>query len=82
MSRRTYEDDDGRVVAKMNVEGMPWYRPGPTDPAAPSSGEPLSKHETLLILLSSMKWAFLASAGMCVGGVLFILFCCKVWFKA
>ena len=26
MSRKKrYEDDDGRVVARMNVEGMPWY---------------------------------------------------------
>ena len=22
---RKYEDDDGRVIANMNVEGMPWY---------------------------------------------------------
>ena len=24
--KRAYEDDDGRVIAPMNVEGMPWYR--------------------------------------------------------
>ncbi len=23
--RRVYEDDDGRTIADMNVEGMPWY---------------------------------------------------------
>jgi len=22
---REYDDDDGRVIANMNVEGMPWY---------------------------------------------------------
>ena len=22
---RKYDDDDGRVIANMNVEGMPWY---------------------------------------------------------
>jgi len=25
MARRTYDDDDGRTIADMNVEGMPWY---------------------------------------------------------
>ena len=24
--KRTYEDDDGRVIASMNVDGMPWYQ--------------------------------------------------------
>lgn len=28
--RKKYDDDDGRVIAKMNVDGMPWYTPGPT----------------------------------------------------
>lgn len=29
MSRKNkkHEDDDGRTVADMNVEGMPWYTP-------------------------------------------------------
>lgn len=25
--RKKYDDDDGRTVADMNVEGMPWYNP-------------------------------------------------------
>lgn len=28
--KKKYDDDDGRVIAKMNVEGMPWYTPGHT----------------------------------------------------
>ena len=23
--KKQYEDDDGRTIANMNVEGMPWY---------------------------------------------------------
>ena len=23
--RKVYDDDDGRTIANMNVEGMPWY---------------------------------------------------------
>lgn len=25
-SKKQYDDDDGRTIADMNVEGMPWYR--------------------------------------------------------
>ena len=24
---KKYEDDDGRTIADLNVEGMPWYNP-------------------------------------------------------
>jgi len=24
-NRKIYDDDDGRTIANMNVEGMPWY---------------------------------------------------------
>lgn len=25
MSKKQYDDDDGRVIASMDVDGMPWY---------------------------------------------------------
>ena len=25
IKRKVYDDDDGRTIANMNVEGMPWY---------------------------------------------------------
>ena len=25
MGKKIYDDDDGRVIAPMNVDGMPWY---------------------------------------------------------
>jgi hypothetical protein len=80
--RRLPADDDGRVIAGMNVEGMPWYCPAPPAAADPEHGSELTKHETLLIMLSAMKWAFLATGALSLGGVLFILFCVKVWFRA
>ncbi|MFA6947475.1 MAG: hypothetical protein WCQ72_00665 [Eubacteriales bacterium] len=27
-NKKTYDDDDGRVIAPMNLEGMPWNNPG------------------------------------------------------
>ena len=43
MSRKKRsEDDDGRVVARMNVEGMPWYveRNGDTPEQSENGGQP------------------------------------------
>ena len=28
--KRTYDDDDGRTIANMDVDGMPWYSGGPS----------------------------------------------------
>lgn len=47
--RKTYDDDDGRVIANMNVEGMPWYREGADDPA-PEGGERMSRAETRMFV--------------------------------
>jgi len=79
--RKTHQDDDGRVVAKMNVDGMPWYMP--SEQKAPENNElsDLSRGETWEIIKGTVK------AGLLIGGVfmvvflLFILFCIFVWFR-
>ncbi|MDP3447993.1 MAG: hypothetical protein Q8S22_08040 [Eubacteriales bacterium] len=79
-------EDDGRTIVNMNVEGMPGYRrelDGQAVYRAPEQErkkEQLSPRETRMILLASMKWAFLFSAGFSLILVLFVLFCIKVWF--
>jgi len=45
--KRKYEDDDGRVIAPMNVHGMPWYlgdRIGTE--TCQGDGSPVSNSET------------------------------------
>ena len=73
------EDDDGRTIADMNVDGMPWY----TRRSSPSEKgkTPLSKDE-----LRAYRWAALKSALLIVlifGAVfaLFLAFCDFIWFK-
>ena len=85
-SRRTDEQDDGRTIANMNVEGMPGYR-RILDEAKPSAAgeqsrpaELLSARETRMVILAGMKWALLFAAGFAAVLVLFVLFCVKVWF--
>ena len=80
--KKTYDDDDGRVVAPMNVDGMPWYRKGkPLDTESHDSGSkqpPLTKREALGLILNG------ALAGLTIAlilgglGALFILFLTNV----
>ena len=37
--KKKYDDDDGRVIAPMNVDGMPWFSPGHTDAVSETKGE-------------------------------------------
>ncbi|MGI6027133.1 MAG: hypothetical protein ACOX7G_09235 [Candidatus Scatomorpha sp.] len=84
MSRKKRnEDDDGRVVARMNVEGMPWYVERPADaPERSGSDEPvkLNRQESRAFAWGAVKAALLVTAVFSVAAVLFILFCTDIWF--
>ncbi len=85
MSRKKrYEDDDGRVVARMNVDGMPWHNGRAGDDGQPEqqSGEPvqLTKEESRAYAWGAVKAALLISAVFSIGAILFILFCTNIWF--
>lgn len=77
------EEDDGRVIAPMDVEGMPWY----LQKRKTSAEHGNDKQEELT---RSGKIAFtwgVVKAGLLIvavfGGIyfLFLLFCTKVWFR-
>ena len=64
--RKKYDDDDGRVIAKMNFDGMPWYTPGRTSTLSENekedeegrrenSPDDLTRKEMFYIYLGSMK---------------------------
>lgn len=84
-SKKEYDDDDGRVIAPMNVEGMPWHRKGkPLGGESHDSGSkqpPLTRREALGLILNG------ALAGLTIAlilgglGALFILFLTNVWLK-
>lgn len=72
--------DDGRIIAPMNVEGLPWYTSGKKNSLSekPDEMTPAQK--------AAFTWGVLKAAFLVVGvfsGVyfLFILFCTEVWFK-
>ena len=80
-------EDDGRVIANMNVDGMPWHDPS----ASYTDGEgsernreelqKLTKKQTFFMILGVLGAALAVAAVFAVGYLLFILFCQHVWFK-
>ena len=53
--RKKYDDDDGRTIVDMNVEGMPWYQPRSKDGKVSEDDKPKRKERRAMI-----KGAFLA----------------------
>ena len=80
------EGDDGRTIADMNVEGMPWYSPKknlPREERKAREGQPeaLTKEESRYYTWGALKAALLVVGVICAGLVLFVLFCQFVWFR-
>ena len=81
------EGDDGRTIANMNVEGMPWYAPEKEDSPQenPAGTNPydswLTDEEARIATWGALKAALLVVGVICLGIVLFILFCTTIWFR-
>ena len=82
--RKLHDDDDGRVIANMNVDGMPWYQRGEgfdrKKREQASDFSDLTKEETREILKGAMKASLLIAGVFILAMLLFILFCLYVWF--
>lgn len=89
--KKVYDDDDGRVFANMNVEGMPWYTPpsavqpqSEKETGSEKQGqEPvrLTKKESRALLGGVLGASLLVLLVFVVGFLLFIQFCTEVWFR-
>ncbi len=86
-AKRFDPEDDGRVIANMNVDGMPWHNPL-SEAAAPENAEQnreklgeLGRKQTLFLILGVVGAALAVAAVFVVIYLLFILFCNYVWFK-
>ena len=86
--KKEYDDDDGRVISPMNVDGMPWYTEKKSlfgDAKKPKENQiddvPLTKQETRAMMGGVFAAALLVAGIFALMGLLFILFCVYVWFK-
>ena len=76
-----YEDDDGRVIANMNVEGMPWYKKDRDDSQPKKEPLELTKEEKKAVTLGMMKAMYLVVGIFIAVYFIFLLFCVFVWLK-
>lgn len=82
---KQYDDDDGRVICNMNVDGMRWHdknvhrEENPTRKVA--QDEQMTKSEARQFTWYALRAALLIVLVFSVTWVLFTLFCTKVWFR-
>lgn len=77
----TPEDEDDRVVADMNVEGMPWYEKSKRRFQRAQNGEPMTRRELWRYGLVAVGAGLLAVAAFGLLGAGFIWFCINVWLR-
>lgn len=82
---RKYDDDDGRVICNMDVEGMRWHdrriRREQREAKRPPSGEQMTKAEARQFTWYAMLGGLLIAAVFSLTWVLFVLFCTEIWFR-
>ena len=86
---KRWEDDDGRTVADMNVEGMPWYQAGrrKQDRAQARAelqekidrGEALTRRETLRYTFYAVLAGLTVVAFIGGGATLFVFLLWLLW---
>ena len=82
-SGRLPEGDDGRTIADMNVDGMPWYRRETgNSPAAERAGrqDAMSDEEIRMYRFAAVKAGLLIVLIFGAVFFLFIAFCDFIWF--
>ena len=82
--KKVYPDDDGHIIAPMNVEGMPWHQKTASQDipdGVETKGPPLNRGETWRYTLHAMGAALLIALVFVAAGALFILFSQYVWLK-
>lgn len=78
------EEDDGRTIVNMNVEGMPWYVRGDEERqkgADASSHVQMTDEEARMYKWAAVKAALLVVLVFGIVFFLFIAFCDFVWFR-
>ena len=80
-NREAFEDD-GRTIANMNVEGMPWYlEKAEKMEAQPQDRIELTKEEARAMMAGIMKATLMVTAFFGIGFTLFVLLCTEVLFR-
>ena len=83
--KKTYDDDDGRVIANMNVDGMPWHTDRSKEKSVDTNSNneeiSLTKAEQRAMMRGVVLASLLVAGAFVLVGLAFVLFCVFVWFK-
>lgn len=81
-NRQMEEEDDGRTIVDMNVDGMPWYVPG-DESREKGSGrhEQMSPEDFRTYRFAALKAALLVALVFGFVFFLFLLFCDFIWLR-
>ena len=82
---RKYDDDDGRVICNMDVDGMHRddkdTRRKAVTTRQEAHGEPLTRSEARRYTWYAIQAGLIVAVVFSASWVLFILFCTQVWFR-
>jgi hypothetical protein len=80
-----FDDDDGRVICNMDVDGMRWHerskRRGLSAPPQTMPGGQMTRSEARRYAWYAVQAGLLVAVVFSAVWVLFILFCTQVWFR-
>jgi hypothetical protein len=83
--KKQYDDDDGRVILDMDIEGMQWHdkrvRQEKSTARKIGVGDQMTGSEARRYTWYAVLAGLLIVTVFSVTWVLFILFCTKVWFR-
>ncbi len=85
---KKYDDDDGRVICNMDVEGMKWHdrrvrkeRPAGHQQIIIPQGDTMTRSEARRYTWSAALAGLVVVLVFSLTWVLFILFCTQIWFR-
>ena len=82
---KQYDDDDGRVICAMNVDGMRTHdkrnRGRQPEVISAPQGDQLTRSEARQFTWYAILAGLLIASVFSVTWILFILFCTQVWFR-
>ena len=73
-------NEDEIIIADMNVEGMPWYKPKASRQKVKVDSH-YTVREWLYIYQGALRAALVVGICSSLFLILFILFCVKIWLK-
>ena len=83
--KNQYDDDDGRVICNMDVEGMRWAgksdRRKSNEQTNTPLGDQLTRSEARRFTWNAILAGLLVATVFSVTWILFILFCTEIWFR-